>query len=73
MLTLSDDDSNPIATVKIKFDDFSDDAKSMLVVFYVFMVTATIFLNIRMFDMIFSRARLIFRNRAFNYEQVPAH
>ncbi|NBP15336.1 hypothetical protein EBU95_13190 [bacterium] len=70
MFTFSEDDSNPTATIKITFDDLSEDAKSFLVVCYVLTVTVTVFLNIRMFDMIFTRARLLLRNRTYNYEQV---
>ena len=73
MLTFSEDDSNPTATIKITFDDVSNDAKSLLMVFYVFMITATIFINVRLFDMFFSRARLLARNRTLNYEQVLPH
>jgi hypothetical protein len=69
MFTLSDNDA-PMATIKLTFGELPDQAKSLLIVMYVAIVTATVYLNVKLFDLILTRARLLWQNRDTWYEHL---
>lgn len=44
----------PTATIKITFDDLSPDAKSVLIIVYMLLITVTVYLHFQMLDRLYS-------------------
>lgn len=56
----------PTATIKITFDDLSNDTKSFAFVLYFLMITLTFYLNVKTLDILASKLYSIYQTRHYH-------
>jgi hypothetical protein len=73
------EEEDSVFTVKVVFDELSQDGKSFLSVFYLGMVMINVFIIIKIFDIIVSRfinisyATKLFNSNLYRYTQTQTH